>query len=238
MIPDLNADLGEHEPPERTAVLMRHVTSANVACGGHAGTRETMRRAVDLARAHGVRVGAHPGLAADFGRGGALPDAAAFLELLQRQTDALRAVTGGGLHHIKLHGSLYHATEQQPSLRQVFIRFVAEMDASVVIYALSGGTTVDAARAAGLTAWDEVFADRAYLPAGTLVPRSEPGAVLHAVDAVVDRVRRFARAEPIAAADGTPLRLPARTICLHGDSPRSETLAAAARAALDALTGA
>ena len=118
MRPDLNADLGEHEPPERTAALMRHVTSANIACGGHAGTPETMRRAVGLARAHGVRIGAHPGLAADFGRGGALPDEAAFSDLLRRQTSALREVTGGALHHVKLHGSLYHATEQQPRLRE------------------------------------------------------------------------------------------------------------------------
>ena len=236
MKPDLNADLGEHEPPERTAALMRHVTSANIACGGHAGTPETMRRAVGLARAHGVRIGAHPGLAADFGRGGALPDEAAFSDLLRRQTSALREVAGGALHHVKLHGSLYHATEQQPRLREAFVRFVAEMDASVVVYALSGGATVAAARAAGLTAWDEVFADRAYLPTGALVPRGEPGAVLHAADAVAERVRRFARGEPIAAADGTPLRLPARTICLHGDSPQSEELAAAARAALEALS--
>jgi UPF0271 protein len=214
----LNADLGEHEPPARTRALMRIVDLANIACGGHAGTIATMTRAVRLAKEHGVRMGAHPGLAADFGRGAVklAPEALALLVL--EQTSALGTLAeseGATLHHIKLHGALYHATENSPALARAYVDAARTFFPRLKIVALAGGRV---ARLAGDRALAEVFAERGYKPDGTLIPRGEPGDLIRDPREVARR---------LSALRGD-------TICIHADSPNAVRIARAVATALRA----
>jgi UPF0271 protein len=233
---DLNCDLAEGEPPAHTAALLALVTSANVACAGHAGSRDAMRHALCVGRTLGVHLGAHPGLPGNFGRApvGTLT-AASLRDLLDEQVGRfldLAAATEAVLHHVKLHGALYHATEHDPALRTAFINWIHTHTPQTIVYALAGGKTVAAARTAGLTAWDEGFADRAYRPDGSLVPRDQPGALLADPTTVAHRVHQLAQGQLISTVDGSPLRLKVQTVCLHSDSPHSLALLHAAHAAL------
>jgi UPF0271 protein len=209
----LNADLGEHEPPARTRALMRLVDLANIACGVHAGSPATMERCVKLAREHGVRIGAHPGLAGEFGRGSANIDASAVRTLVVGQASALAAFAP--LHHVKLHGSLYHAVEASPVLAAAYVAVVRENFPGVAIVAFAAGRVLPAARAAGVPVLAEVFAERGYRPDGSLVPRGEPGALITDPAQVVARL-------PALRGD---------TICIHADSPNAPAIARSVRAA-------
>jgi UPF0271 protein len=237
---DLNCDLAEGEPPAHSAALLALVTSANVACAGHAGSTDAMRHALTVGRSLGIRLGAHPGLPGNFGRApvGALSPSDLH-GLLAEQVGRfleLAAAAEETLHHIKLHGALYHATEHDPALRSTFIDWIHTHTPHAIVYALAGGQTVAAARHAGLTAWDEGFADRAYRADGSLLPRDQPGALLTDPAAVAERVSRLAHGHPIPTVNGSPLRLQVQTVCLHGDSPHSLALLHAAHAALRRLT--
>jgi 5-oxoprolinase (ATP-hydrolysing) subunit A len=232
---DLNCDLGEGEPTLMTGALMGCVTSANIACGGHAGTRRSMRRCLDLARELGVHAGAHPGLPGKFGRGDATPDADDFRTLLLEQLghfDRMARARDVEFHHVKLHGTLYHATERDEDLRITFLSVVRGRWPGVIVYALTGGETIRLARIMGLQAWDEAFADRGYRDDGSLVPRGEPGALIGDPVVVADRVKRLAARLPIPTVTGGQLTLRARTVCLHGDTAGSVAIARAIRAAL------
>lgn len=212
----LNADLGEHEPAPRTRAVMGLVDMANIACGGHAGSIVTMTNAVRLALAEGVKIGAHPGMAAEFGRGEANISPADLATLILQQTSALAAIArweGARLHHIKLHGALYHATEKSPALARAYIQTVEEFFPKLKIVALAGGRV---ARLAGSRAVAEVFAERGYRPDGTLIPRSESGAL-------ISNPREVVRRLPALRGD---------TVCIHADSPNALRIARAVRAAL------
>lgn len=212
----LNADLGEHEPAPRTRALMGLVDMANIACGGHAGSIVTMTNAVRLALAEGVKIGAHPGMAAEFGRGEANISPADLATLILQQTSVLAAIArreGARLHHIKLHGALYHATEKSPALARAYIQTVEEFFPKLKIVALAGGRV---ARLAGSRAVAEVFAERGYRPDGTLIPRSESGAL-------ISNPREVVRRLPALRGD---------TVCIHADSPNALRIARAVRAAL------
>ena len=139
---------------------------------------------------------------------------------------------GVWFHHVKLHGTLYHATERDESLRITFLEVVREEWPEAIVYALSGGETVRLARIMGLQAWDEAFADRGYRDDGSLVPRGEPGALIGDPVVVADRVKRLAARHPIPTVTGGQLALRARTVCLHGDTAGSVAIARAIRAAL------
>lgn len=233
---DLNCDLAEHEPPGQTAALMALVTSANLACGGHAGTEATLRHALRLAKTHGVHAGAHPGLPGAFGRAETPLTPTAFRELLHRQLGLflrLAAEVDVSPHHLKLHGALYHATERDPALRDVLIEVVKTEHPSLIIYALAGGTTLQAARAAGLEAWDEAFADRGYRSDGSLVSRTEPSAVIDDPATVAARLHAWQNGQPVLSVNGEALSLLPRTVCVHGDTPHSVALLQAARCALE-----
>jgi UPF0271 protein len=226
---DLNCDLGEGEPPARTAALMRCLTSANVACGGHAGDVETLRRCAQLARRFGVRFGAHPGPCdrAAFGRNPGALTASALRLLLVQQVAAAEKIAAGfnvPLHHIKLHGALYHATEAEAELARCYVHAVQEWWPRAVIYALVGGRVERTARRAGAKVWGEAFADRAYQANGRLVPRSESGAVVHDPRRVLARVKHLASTGEIVAVTGQTLRLQPRTVCVHSDTPQAVSL--------------
>ena len=229
---DLNCDLGEGEPLTRTRALMRYITSANVACGGHAGTFSTMETCVRLAKQHGVHLGAHPGPwnRNDFGRGQMklLPEE---LELLLlQQVSALDAVARKGgirLHHIKLHGALYHASETSAALARQYVATVLRWWPRAKIYAQASGNVARQARRAGLDIWEEAFVDRAYRDDGSLVPRHEANALLSGPRAIIQRAHKILRKEEVATVSGGHIALRPQTLCLHSDTPNAVALARA-----------
>jgi len=232
---DLNCDLGEGESPARTRSLMRQITSASIACGGHAGDVSSMERCLRLAREHQVRAGAHPGLPGQFGRGQATLSAAALQMLLLHQIGALHRIAGAvgaPLRHVKLHGALYHATEQRPALARAYVEAVRRWFPRLTIYALAGGRVAGQAEAAGLRVWPEAFADRAYADDGRLLPRSHPSALLTDVAAVVRRIRLLRARGGWESHAGRWLPMSPRTLCVHGDTPGAARLARAVRQCL------
>ncbi len=236
---DLNCDLGEGEPLVRTRALMRWVTSASVACGGHSGDVKTMEACARLARQQGVRLGAHPGpwSRIDFGRSPVQLAPNELELLLLHQVGALERIArtnGLRLHHIKLHGALYHASEENEALAECFVDSVRGFWPRAKIYARAGGRVARIARAAGLGLWEEAFADRGYQDDGTLVPRTEPGALLTEVGLVVERVRRLLRQGEVIAASGKPLSLRPQTLCIHSDTFRAAQLARAVAKEIEA----
>lgn len=233
---DLNADLGEGSPHE--AQVMPVVTSANVACGGHAGDEATMRASVRLAAAHGVRVGAHPGFPdrEGFGRR-ALPctpdEVTAFVTAQVRALQAVAAAEGVTVAHVKPHGALYNLAARDGAVAAAVVRAVVACGV-LVVYGLAGESALlEAAQAAGLGAVGEGFADRGYAPDGTLWPRGQAGDLLGADAAVVQGVEIAVRGA-VRAVTGERVAVPARTLCLHGDGLEAAQVAGALRRALEA----
>jgi UPF0271 protein len=238
---DLNCDLGESfgrwELGEDAAVLP-YVTSANVACGFHAGDPRTMVRTVRLAKAHGVAVGAHPGFRdlVGFGRRRleATPDEI-YADVLY-QIGALGAVCraeGVPLSHVKAHGALYNAALTDFDIAEAVVRAVRAYDPALVVVS-AAGAMLEAARALGLPTALEGFVDRAYHADGRLVARSRPDAVIADPAVAAARAVRLAREGRIATVDGGWLTLQPATLCIHGDTPGAARLAEAVRAALEA----
>jgi UPF0271 protein len=223
---DINADLGEGEPAARTRALMRTITSANIACGGHAGSARTMDACVKLAIEHDVRIGAHPGFVspADFGRAARTVDGDVLATLLLQQVGGLEAVArahGAALHHVKLHGALYHTVESRTALAREFLALVRRYWPGVRVYAMAGGAVCRVAEAAGVETWGEAFAERGYLDSGKLVPRGDRRALLTDPAMVAERVRRLGMYGEILSVNGKPLRVEARTVCVHSDTPNA-----------------
>ncbi len=238
---DLNSDLGEAFgawPMGQDAQLMPLVSSANVACGFHAGDPATMRATVRLARAHGVAVGAHPGFPdlVGFGRREMQVRPAEVEDFVLYQIGALSAIAhseGVKLQHVKAHGALYNMACRDEALAEAIAAAVAAFDPSLVLFGLPGSALLQAGLDAGLPVAAEAFADRAYLPDGSLAPRSQPGSVIHEVDTVVARAVTMVTESTVVATDGARLAFEADTLCLHGDTPGAATLAAAIRRGLE-----
>lgn len=238
---DLNADVGESFGAYALgadAALMPVITSANVACGFHAGDPGVMRETVTLAREHGVAIGAHPGFAdlAGFGRREMGLTPREVEDLVVYQIGALAGVAaahGLVLQHVKPHGALYNMAARDAALADAIARAVASVDRSLVLFGLPASQLIGAARRRGLRAACEAFADRAYEADGSLVPRSQPGAVIHDPRVVVARAVEMARDRTVAARDGTRVALQVDTICVHGDTPDAAHLASEIRKALN-----
>ena len=238
---DLNADLGESFGPwpmGTDEALMSSITSANVACGFHAGDPSVMRRTVALAKANGVAVGAHPGLPdlVGFGRRemSASPDEVADMVLYQVAALAgVAASQGVRLQHVKAHGALYNMAAKNRALAEAIARGTAAFDRSLILFGLPDSELLRAGEKAGLRVAAEVFADRAYEPDGTLASRSKPGSVIHDQQEVVARAVRMVRDGVVTATNGSTITLRADTICLHGDTPGAATLARLVRRGLD-----
>jgi UPF0271 protein len=226
---DLNCDLGEGTGHD--AGLMPLITSASIACGGHAGDAATMASAVTLAHHHGVAVGAHPGFAdrEHFGRRELRLPAEDLRRLVRGQIQALRALTP--LRQVKPHGGLYNLAARDAGVARVVAEAVREVDASLVLFGLAGSELLRAGRAAGLRVAGEGFADRAYAPDGALAPRGAPGALLD-VAAAVAQVLGMVRTGKVRTTDGSEITVQADTVCIHGDGPEAVELAQALRAAL------
>lgn len=237
---DLNGDVGERPfggSGNPDSALIPHLTSANVACGFHAGDPGVMRETVVLAREHGVAVGAHPGFPdpEGFGRRELHFSPADVEDFVSYQVGALAGIAaaqGVRLQHVKPHGALFSMAARDSVLADAIARAAALIDRNLILFGLPGSELVAAGKRAGLRIAAEGFADRAYRPDGTLVSRQEEGAVLGDVSSVVRRVVRMVREGSVDAVDGTVVPLVVDTICVHGDTPGSADLAAHIRAAL------
>ncbi|WP_018924958.1 LamB/YcsF family protein [Salsuginibacillus kocurii] len=237
---DVNCDLGEsfgRYTLGRDADVLKEVTSANVACGFHAGDPLVMRQTVRLAREHGVSVGAHPGFPDLQGFGRRMLDASAeeVYAMVVYQIGALAAFAdaeGVQLQHVKPHGALYNAAGADRELADAVAAAVKDVDSSLVLYGLSGSELVRAGEAAGLYTANEVFADRAYNPDGSLVGRKDPRAMITDEEEAVKRVIRMVTEAKVEAVDGTDIERPADTICVHGDEPEALAFASHLRLAL------
>ena len=235
---DLNSDLGEGESAARTRALMRWITSANVACGGHAGGVRSMENCVRLAKEFQVRLGAHPGpwSRENHGRIHVSMTPAELELLLLQQVGALERVArrhGVPLHHLKLHGWLYHATEHSDALARSYVQSAVRWWPGVKIFALSGGRVARIAMQIGVPVWEEIFADRGYRHDGALIDRSEPQALITQPRLAAERVRTFLATGQIHATSGQALPLRAQTICIHADTPGAAAMAQAVRKLLD-----
>jgi len=236
---DLNADVGEGDPQTDEA-LLRVVTSANVACGFHAGDAHSMRATVALATRNGVAVGAHPGFndREGFGRRPQQLADEEVRELLVRQLDALDAIAhaeGARLHHVKPHGALYNQAETDGALAVAIVAGIRAFDPSLALVGRAGSAMEEAARAAAHPFTAEAFADRRYSADGRLLPRSEPGAVLSDPETVARQVRSLVTDGEVVASDGSRVVVSFGTLCVHGDTPGAVTLARRIRQELDAL---
>lgn len=232
---DLNADLGEGAPDD--AELLSLVTSANIACGGHAGDARLMQATVRAALARGVAVGAHPSYAdrEHFGRRELQlsPDDVRAEVLYQvGALDALVRAAGGRLHHVKPHGALYNQAARDPVPADAIAQAVRAIDPGLALYGLAGSELLRAAERAGLRSVAEVFADRGYQADGSLVPRSQPGALIEDTGEAVARTLRMVREGVVQAVTGETVPLRAQTVCLHGDGPHALAFARALREAL------
>jgi UPF0271 protein len=235
---DLNADLGEGMGTDDD--LLEIVSSASIACGGHAGDAATIRHILKACKALGVRAGAHPGYADPkrFGRFRVVMPLDRLLDQIRSQMFLVRFIAdevGTPLAYVKLHGALANQTAEELAFAVGIFATIQAMDPKMAVLALDNSQQVRAAKAVGLPLIREAYADRAYTAEGLLVPRAQEGAVIDDSEMVIERCLRLAQKGEIVAIDSTVLRSSARSICLHGDTPGAVELARDVR---DALEGA
>lgn len=230
---DLNADLGEGYGPWRMgddAAMLGVVSSASIACGGHAGDPETMLKTLRLTQKTGVIAGAHPGYAdrMGFGRRVIPMTGQAMAAMIAAQVGALQAVAalaGTRLGYVKPHGALSNVAMDDREVADTIAQTVASLPGGLALLAVSGTELQAAGHRAGIPVFAEIFADRGYLANGRLVPRAHPGAVLHDPDEVADRLLRFLDSGLMPTVDGDPVRLDAASVCIHGDTPGAVDMA-------------
>jgi UPF0271 protein len=238
---DLNSDVGEsfgRWTLGDDAAVLSLVSSANVACGFHAGDASTLRRCCELAAERGVRVGAQVGYRdlAGFGRRFIEMDPVELADDVTYQIGALEAlarVAGTRVAYVKPHGALYNAVVEHEAQAQAVVDAVRAYDADLPVLGLPGSQLLARAEAAGLRTVGEAFADRGYTPRGALVPRGEPGALLDDPDEVARRVLRLVTEGVVTAVDGTDVAVVAGSVCLHGDTPGAVIMAERVRASLE-----
>lgn len=238
---DLNCDLGESFGAYTIGMdeaVIPLITSANVACGYHAGDPLVMAQTVERCRAAGVHIGAHPGFPdlMGFGRRNMNVSPAEAKAYIQYQLGALLAfcrASGVSMHHVKPHGALYNMAAKDEKLARAIVEGICEVDDRLTLLALSGSEMLLAAEKAGLRAASEVFADRAYQANGTLVPRSQPGAMITDENEAIARVVRMVTEGVVTSIDGIDVPLRADSICVHGDGEKALLFVQKIRAALE-----
>ncbi|MFA7437916.1 LamB/YcsF family protein [Castellaniella sp.] len=239
---DLNSDLGEAYGPwvmGDDAAMLDVVSSANVACGGHAGDPETMFLTLQRAVQRGVVVGAHPGYPdrEGFGRRPMALSPGEITRLVASQVGALQgiaALAGTAVRYVKPHGALSNLAAADANVAQAIVTAVKALPGALAILAISGTALEHAGRSAGLPVYAEVFADRAYLPDGQLVPRTRAGAVLHDADAAAQRLIQFLDTGYMPTLDGSSVRLAVDSVCVHGDTKGAVAMARSIRERLRA----
>jgi UPF0271 protein len=217
--------------------IMPHISSANIACGFHAGDPVCMRRTVRLAEEAGVAIGAHPGLPdlLGFGRREMMVSPDELRDYVTYQIGALQAFTRAKkLQHVKVHGALYNMGARNEGLARAVAEAVREVDPELILVGMAGSAWIKVGRELGLRVACEGFADRSLNPDGTLVPRSQPGAIIADVEEVIARVLRIVTEGKVLAINGEEIDMAADTICLHSDTPGAGNLAQALRQRLEA----
>lgn len=233
---DLNCDMGEGMPTD--AAIFPFISSANIACGAHAGDEDTMRRTIELALQYDVAIGAHPSYPdrANFGRldmldpatPGArlqLHDLSATLTDQLAQLQKVCASFGTRIRHVKPHGALYNRAARDATVSAIICKAILDFDPSLLLYGLSGSEMKNQAAAAGLTFVSEVFADRTYREDGSLTPRTEPNALIDDTAAALKQVLQMVNEGTVTTQSGAIIPIAADTICLHGDGPHAVTFA-------------
>jgi 5-oxoprolinase (ATP-hydrolysing) subunit A len=233
---DFNCDLGEGCGND--AAIVPLVSSASIACGGHAGDAATMREAVALCLRHDVAIGAHPSFEdrANFGRRELTLAPDDIFVVVRKQVEAMASVCeelGAHLRHVKPHGALYNLAARNRPVADAIATATRACHPSLVLYALSGSCLANAGHAVGLRVAEEAFAERRYDADGRLAARGTPGAVIEDIDTALAQVRLLLREGCVLARDGSRLRLRADTLCLHGDRPDAVDFARALRTALE-----
>ena len=227
---DINCDLGEGEPLAQTRRILGWVSSANIACGGHAGNERTMRTCLRLCHQFKVKPGAHPGFddRQNFGRKEQAISRSGLQALISDQVGKLISLAqaeGVLITHIKLHGSLYHVVERDKRLASSYVAFVKERFPKIRLIASPHGELMGAARHYDVEVWGELFSDRAYTAQGGLLPRGQPGAVLSDLRKIRGQMETFRSSGRVSSTDGTLLALDAQTVCVHVDSPNALRIA-------------
>lgn len=234
---DLNGDVGEGAATDREFIPL--LTSANIACGGHAGDERTMIEAIESALAAGVQVGAHPGFAdrANFGRHEMNVTAGDVFDIVTEQLGRFAGLAsrhGTVMAHVKLHGALYHQSARDPALAEAVVRAILAFDPRTTLVGPWRSALEQAANQAKRRFVREAFADRAYDADGRLVPRTDPHAMITDENQAVQQALTIVREGIVTSIDGARLPMPAETICLHGDGPHAIRFAKRLRADLQA----
>jgi UPF0271 protein len=239
---DLNADLGEGYGPWTMGddqAMLDIVTSANIACGGHASDPETMFRTLTWARERGITVGAHPSYPDKEGFGRRRlpfppPEVERFVAAQAGALLAIAALAGTRVAYVKPHGALANVASEDRPVAEAIMRAVKAVDGKLAVLAISGTVLERVAREAGLAVYSEVYADRGYTPEGNLVPRGQPGALIEDYAAAASRLIGWLETGQMPTVSGQPVALTGQSICVHGDSPGAIMMALAIRAALAA----
>jgi len=230
---DLNCDMGEaygnYAMPNDDR-LMDYISSANIACGFHAGDPAVMQQTVALAIKKGVAIGAHPGLPdlQGFGRREMKITATEAYQLILYQIGALSAfvkAAGGKLNHVKAHGALYNMAAKDATLAKAIVQAVYDFDSDLMLYALAGSKMITEAKEKGIVTASEVFADRTYQDDGTLTPRSNHNAMVTTEEDAINQVLNFALKQEVNSITGNRIKVVAETVCLHGDGEHAVAFA-------------
>ncbi|MHC1779808.1 MAG: 5-oxoprolinase subunit PxpA [Bacteroidales bacterium] len=230
---DINCDMGESYGDVivgNDAAIMPYISSANIACGFHGGDPVTILKTIELAFKHGVAVGAHPGYhdLVNFGRTPMTLSSGELRSSILYQVGALKSMAesvGGRISHVKPHGAMYNAAASDLEMSRVIVGAVKEIDSSLFLYCMCGSKMEEAANEAGIRCVSEAFADRAYNEDGTLVSRSNPGAVFHDIETIIERVLLMVAEGVIESVTGKIIPVKADTICIHGDNEIAPELA-------------
>lgn len=230
---DLNCDLGESfgtYSKGRDEEILPLITSANIACGFHAGDPSVMRKTVRLALDHGVKIGAHPGLPdlIGFGRRNMDISPQEAYDLVLYQIGALNAFVkaeGAVLQHVKPHGALYNMAAKNKDLAKAIAKAVHKINPELILFGLFGSELIAAGKKIGLQTANEVFSDRTYQQDGTLTPRKEQNALIHDDEQAISQVTRMVKEGKVKSLQGADIKVQADTICIHGDGPKALTFA-------------
>lgn len=235
---DINCDMGEGMGND--AAIMPYITSANIACGFHAGNGETIRRTIDLALQHKVHIGAHPSFRdkENFGRREMqLPLDKVYAIVIEQliKMDLIAKEKGATLHHVKPHGALYNMAARDAKLARAVVQAVKDFSDDIILYGLSGSCLISEANAIGLRTASEVFADRTYGDDGSLTPRSQPNALIEAEEGCVQQVLQMIQEGVVTTVSGKRIPVVAETVCLHGDARNAVAISRAVYEAVKAI---
>lgn len=227
---DINCDLGEGFPND--SLLMPFISSANIACGFHAGDTDTIKRTIENCVKNKVAIGAHPGFKdrANFGRTKMALSNCELYDVVAEQIELVLNICkemGAMLHHVKPHGAMYNMAARDTTMSYIIAGAIKEINPSLILYGLSNSFLISEAEALGLKTASEVFADRTYTPEGMLTPRTQANAMLHSTEASLSQVLQMITKQQVTAIDGSLVSLKADTICIHGDGDHALSFAEA-----------